>query len=191
MRKNIKTYKENWWWAFLLRSIAAICFGLLAIFATAETLSLVIMIGAIALIFMGGVKVVNALAELNSRHWFLDFIVGLLEVIAGAYLAFNERTGTELLAIIIGAFILTRGIIELVMGIVGTGSYTKALWALAGLVGIALGLIIIYYPLTSNIAFVWLFGVYALIVGVIDLGYAIRMRINAHRTKKSAKRKKK
>jgi uncharacterized membrane protein HdeD (DUF308 family) len=191
MRKNVKKYSEGWWWGFLLRSIAAICFGLLAVFATAEMLWVVMMVGAIILIFMGVVKMVSTFAGMDARHWFLDFLVALLEIVAGAYLAFNVRTGTELLAVIVGAFILVRGIIEFVMGIVGTGSYTKALWVLAGLVGIGLGLIIIYYPLASNVAFVWLFGIYALVVGVMDLGYAIRLRVNARGRRKSGGRRRK
>ena len=50
------------------------------------------------------------------------------------------------------------------------------LLALAGVVSVVFGVLVVFYPASGALAIVWLIGIYALVFGVVLLVLAFRLR---------------
>ena len=50
------------------------------------------------------------------------------------------------------------------------------MWIITGLLGIVAAIALIVYPLPGTLAFVWVIGLYALVHGVVNIGYAFQIR---------------
>jgi uncharacterized membrane protein HdeD (DUF308 family) len=166
------------WWLFLLRGIAAVAFGLLSFLWPGVTLlTLVLFFGIYALVD-GVLSLVSATASRSSptpRWWLV--IYGLLGVAAGiATFVWPGMTALLLLifiaswAIAIGFFLIYGGI-RLRKEIEG-----EWLLILTGVISILAGILMFVVPGASALALVWLVASYAILFGILTIGFAFRLR---------------
>src|SRR5579872_2647615 len=106
------------WWAFLIRGIAAILFGLLAIFAThAALFALVLFFGAYALVD-GIFAIVAAIRRIESNErWGILMLEGVIGVVIGIITFFVPSVTLLFLAYLIAVWALLTGIAEIVEAI--------------------------------------------------------------------------
>jgi uncharacterized membrane protein HdeD (DUF308 family) len=182
MRKVIKRYIESHWWAFFIKSLVAVVVGLFALFTPISTLAVLTAVVALALIVMGAIEFLRTLASIGKqRDWILSLIIALVEVAVGVFLLINREARFELLAIVVASYIIVRGLFDVVVGLASLKDSTdRFIWTVAGIAGVVLGIIILNYPGQSEIAFVWIFGVYTLIFGLTGLIYSIHARALTH-----------
>ena len=177
----IDVFARNWGWV-ALRGVIGILFGLLTIFRPGISLgALIALFGAFALID-GMFRIVSAVANRHhEEHWGMLVLGGALGVAVGLFtFAMPGMTGLLLLYVIAFWAIFT-GSAEIAVAIrlrkVITGE-----WALvvAGVASVLFGLFLMARPAAGALAVALWIGCYALIVGIMLLVTAFRLRDWSH-----------
>jgi uncharacterized membrane protein HdeD (DUF308 family) len=157
------------WWLFIIRGVAAIIFGLLALGWPGITLAvLIILFGAYA--FADGVF--TLLHAINGRDgneslWVL-LLEGLIGIGVGLITFFEPAITGIILLFYIAAWSLTTGVLEIVGAINLRQRVSGEFWMLlSGIASIVFALILLIHPGVGALAVAWLIGAYALVFGVI------------------------
>lgn len=166
------------WWLFLIRGLLAILFGLLALRKPGVTMeALLLYVGAWFLVD-GAFKVFGAFSSRTPKDdkWLLG-ITGLLGVLLGI-LTFTSplATGLAILMFIAAWAILTGGFeiytaLELRHEIEG-----EWVLILIGAISILFGVYCVYAPLVSAIGITMALGLFALVIGVVNIVFAIKLK---------------
>ena len=166
------------WWTFLIRGIAAVIFGILALAMPGIALVvLVLLFGAYALVdgifaLIGAVRA----AEAKDR-WAHLLFVGIFGILVGAITFFYWQITAFALLYLIAAWAIVTGILELV----GAFELRRLMpgelwWVLAGLASIAFGVLLIERPGSGALAVVWIIAFYAILFGGFLIGLSFRLR---------------
>lgn len=164
------------WWLFLLRGVAGILFGVLALFAPGLGLALVLGFLAAFLLVEGVATLVQAAGGApdvignRSRTWL--WVDGIASVAAGLGVLFMPGVSAVFLVVMVGAWAVIVGAMRLVMAFRSGDVLMGALGALAVLVGAWM----IAAPGPGMLALVWLVGVQALVTGGLFLAIGWRLR---------------
>jgi uncharacterized membrane protein HdeD (DUF308 family) len=178
-----KRLSTHWAW-LVYRGIVAVLFGLIA-FArpAAASLTLVLLFGAYA--FAGGVTAIGTALRrdrgANRDTLLLDGIVG----IGVAVLSLFWPARLTLTAVwVVGAWAIATGVMELA----NAARLRRALqheWslALAGVVSVAFGILLLLRPLAGGLALMWSIGAWALAFGALTIALGLRLHaffVHAH-----------
>jgi uncharacterized membrane protein HdeD (DUF308 family) len=170
------------WWAVALRGVAAVLFGFFALLRPGVALgALVFVFGVFALLdgLFAAVAGIRA-AEHHERWW-----PALLEAVLGvgaAAAAFLVPGATMVgLVYVVAAWALISGALKLAAA-VHLGRHVPGAWwlAVAGLVSLAFGLVLLMAPGAGVLALVFWIGVYAIVRGTVLLTLALRLRRHHH-----------
>ena len=133
--------RDNWGWflalgiVFLVAGVVAIAFPLLSTIATKIMLGWIFIVGGV---FM----VMHAFSSLGWRGFLTSALIGILYVIAGAWLAFFPFTGIITLTLLLAALFVAEGVLEVVMA-VRVRPHEGWVWLLlSGIVAVAAGVLI-------------------------------------------------
>ena len=163
------------WWALLLRGIAAVLFGLAALFWPNETLwVLIVFFGAYALV-SGAFAIAAGIAD-SSRRWLL-ITEGVLGVVAGLIAFFWPGLTALVLLYVIAGWAIFTGILEIMTAIsLRREIDNEWIMILGGALSVLFGVLLAVLPGVGLLSLTWLIGIYALIFGVafIVLGFKIR-----------------
>jgi uncharacterized membrane protein HdeD (DUF308 family) len=161
-----------------LRGAIAVLFGVAALVWPRLALEmLVLLFGAFALVD----GIVGVVVAVLSRNLFDLWWVWLLEGLAGIGIGaatFVWPTLTErVLLYLIAAWAIITGVLEVIAAI----EFRKLIegdWLLAldGLLSVVLGVLLAMRPAVGVVAVAWLIALYALVVGVLLLALAFRLR---------------
>jgi uncharacterized membrane protein HdeD (DUF308 family) len=164
------------WWALLLRGIAAVLFGLAALFWPGLTLFvLIVFFGAYALVD-GILAIVAGIRGSEGSRWLL-LAEGVLGVLAGLVAFFWPGMTALVLLFVISAWAIFTGLLKVIMAIAFRRTVENAwLLGLSGVLSVLFGVILAVLPGVGLLSLVWLVGIYALIFGValIVLGFRVR-----------------
>jgi len=174
----LRSLAENWW-LLLLRGIAAVVFGVLAIFWPGVTLlALAYLFAAYALvdgICALGAAVFGHTGSMMPR-WWLAF-VGVIGILAGL-LAFAWPGLTAfVLLLLIASWAIVIGVLEVVGAIYLRKEIEGEWWLIiSGLLSVAFGVILFVQPGAGALALIWVIGIYAILAGGSLIGLAYRLR---------------
>lgn len=171
------------WWAFLLRGIFAVLFGLIAIFMpVAAFLSLVFVFGAFALVD-GIFTIVSAFtSNAKSENWWWLIFEGLFGILIGVLTIVQPEAMSEAWLLLIGAWAIVTGVLEIITAIRLRKEITGEFWLiLGGLFSIAFGILIAASPMAGAFAVGFIIGIYALMFGIVLIMLALRLRKHAAR----------
>lgn len=166
------------WWAFALRGVAALVFGILAILWPGVSLTaLVLLFGAYALVD-GLFAIISAIARGGGeRRWWVLLLEGLVGIAAGVFTF--ARPGLTLLALLylIGGWAIITGILEVAEAIRIRKLITGE-WALilGGILSVLFGFLLFIAPAAGAIAIAWWIGIYALVFGAVMIALSLRLR---------------
>jgi len=173
----VDTLRRNWW-LLALRGLAAVIFGVLAFAWPGATLiTLVWLFGAFALV-NGILSLAVAVKAPRGYPRFGSLILGgLLGILAGL-LAFVMPGITALgLVILIASWAMLTGILEVIAAIkLRKEINNEWLLVLAGVVSLAFGVVLLLQPVAGALVLIWWIGAYALLVGILLVVLAFRMR---------------
>jgi uncharacterized membrane protein HdeD (DUF308 family) len=166
MEQLLKNYRTM----FLVRGLAAIAFGIIALVWPKLTLLVLVVWFGIFAVISGITAVAVALQNREEHGWGLLLFEGILGILAGVVaLVWPSITALAFLYLLAAWAILT-GVFELITPLAFPMSFGRAvLMALAGLASIAFGILIALQPASGLLAVVWLIGIYAIVVGVLYL----------------------
>jgi uncharacterized membrane protein HdeD (DUF308 family) len=166
------------WWAFVLRGVVAILFGVMAWIWPGLTLTaLVIIFGAYALVD-GVFGVVAGIASYGeSRRWWAELVMGVAGIIAGILTFLWPDVTALALLYLIAAWALVTGVLEIAAAIeLRREIENEWLLAIGGLASIIFGLILIVRPGAGALGLLWLIGAYAVVFGALLIALGLRLR---------------
>jgi uncharacterized membrane protein HdeD (DUF308 family) len=166
------------WWQVAARGLIALLFGIMLLAWPGVSLFIfAILFGAFA--FVDGiftlVAAVNYKAGAGQRTWL--FVRGILGIIVGIITFFWPAITELALVLLIGAWALVTGIMELnfaFRSVRETGA--KWLFAVSGILSIILGILLLVRPIAAVIAVIWIIGAYAVIAGIVLIVLGFRLR---------------
>ena len=171
------------WWAFLIRGLAGIVFGILAFLWPGITLLvLAIMIGAYALVD-GIFALVAAFSHAGAAHrgWLL--FEGVLGIILGVLIWLYPLYSASLFVYLVAFWAIVTGIIEIIAGVrLRNVISDEVLYILAGVASIVFGVLILRNPVAGALAVVWLIAFYAIIFGILQIALSFRLKALAPRS---------
>ena len=161
------------WWAVALRGVCAILFGLMAFVWPGLTLAaLVILYGAYA--FSDGIFAIVAGAR--GGLWGL-VLAGMVGVAAGIIALFWPGITALVLLYTIAFWSIAQGVSEIVAAIALRKEIEDEwLLGLAGALSIGFGASIAAFPGAGALSLVWVIGTFSILLGVILIGLAFRLR---------------
>jgi uncharacterized membrane protein HdeD (DUF308 family) len=169
------------WWMLLLRGVAAIIFGVLAFAWPGMTLlTLIMFYGAFALID-GVLAVVAAITGgAPAPRWWLA-IVGLLGIATGLLVFMMPGLTALVLLYFIAGWAIATGVFQII-GAIRLRKEIDDEWylILGGVVSVLFGIGVMMAPGAGALALLWIIGIYAVVIGVIMVGLAFRLKKFAH-----------
>jgi uncharacterized membrane protein HdeD (DUF308 family) len=176
--RPVLTQLARSWWLVLLRGIAGIVFGLLALGWPGITLLLLVLFyGAYALVD-GVFSLIAAFAGKGegAPTWWL-ILVGILGIVAGLVTLFLPGISAVVLILVIGAWAVVCGIFEII-GAIQLRKEIDNEWLLilSGIVSVLFGLGVLVFPGAGALALVWLIATFAIAFGILWIVFAFRLR---------------
>ena len=168
------------WWMLLLRGIAAIIFGGLALTWPGVTLlTLVLFYGAYALI--DGVLAIGAAivgGTLLPRWWLA--VVGLLGIAAGLLTLMMPGLTTVVLLYLIAGWAIATGVFQII-GAIRLRKEIDNEWLLilGGIVSVLFGGAMFAAPGAGALALITVIGIYAVFIGVLLVALSFRLKKHA------------
>jgi uncharacterized membrane protein HdeD (DUF308 family) len=175
------------WWAVALRGVAAIIFGLVAVFwPPAAIAALVAVFGAYALVD-GIFNLVHAVrAGRAGERWGWLVFEGIVSLLVGIVTFFFPGVAVLALVLWVAVWSLVTGVAEIVTAIrLRKAIEGEWLLALSGIVSIAFGVLLLISPLIGAIAIAIWIGAYALLFGALLVGLSLRLRSWASRQQRT------
>jgi uncharacterized membrane protein HdeD (DUF308 family) len=111
------------------------------------------------------------------RNWWVVLLRGIAGIIFGVLTFFWPEISFFALVLLFGAFAFADGVLAIISALRG-GRTTDRWWLLLlqGLVGVAVGVLVVLWPNISALALIYLIGAWALITGGFEIAAAIRLR---------------
>lgn len=166
------------WSAALVAAVGMIAVGILLLAWPSATLTVVaILIGA-ALIVAGLLRLFDgAMASGESGGMrAADIVIGLLAVIAGLYCLKHHALTVLLVALVVGVFWVVHGIGDLITAASSGPVPGRGFRAIGGLVSLAAGLVILFWPGISLVLLLTVLGAWLIFYGVVLAALAFHLR---------------
>ncbi len=183
MKTELNEHLERSWGWIVLRGLAAVLFGLLAVARPGVTLAaLVFMWGAYAI--SDGVLAMVAGFRIRDRGGPLwSFVLAGLLGIATGVLTFRWPGPTALaLLLLIASWSIVVGGLQIVAAI-ALRKVVEGDWALglSGVLAIAFGVLAVLHPGAGALGVLWMIATYAMAFGVLQIVVGFRVRSYATR----------
>ena len=115
-------------------------------------------------------------ADTLSGNWWVVALRGLAAILFGLLTLFAPAISLAALVLLFGAFAFADGILAIVTAIRRRSTDKWWVLLLEGIAGIAAGIITLFMPGITAIALLYLIAARAIIMGVLDVSAAIRLR---------------
>jgi len=181
----IGTLTERWW-VPVLRGLAAIIFGVVALVAPSISLLALVMVWGVYAIADGLFNLMLATrAGRTGEQWGWFLFEALVSIGAGAVTFVYPGITTIVLLYLIAAWAIITGVAEIAAA-VKLRSLVSGEWmlGLAGVLSIVFGGILFAAPGAGALAVIWLIGSYAIVFGVLLVGLGVKL----HRLHREAER---
>jgi uncharacterized membrane protein HdeD (DUF308 family) len=169
---------KNTWWMLAVRGALAVLFGLMALVWTGVTLeALILLFGAYALI--DGIS--TGATAVSNRHvdkfWWLFLLAGLAGALVGLLTFVLPGVTAVVLVYLIAARFLIVGGLEIAAAI-ALRREVSGEWFLIlnGILAVTLAVVLFVAPGTGALALVQVIGIFALLIGILLLVLAFRVR---------------
>lgn len=181
-------------WMLTIRGALAVIFGIAAVFWPGLTLVTLVYLFAAYVLVGGIVDIVDGISSMRSRSWWIvTLVLGLLQVGVGVYLLRHPLLAFATLILLIGFVLIVRGVFEGVMALVGRedSAPVRTLTVIVSVLSVLAGILMLFQPASAGVAFVWILGLYALVIGpvLIALAMEVRNTLEAPASSKNGSRK--
>ena len=166
------------WWVMALRGLFAVIFGLIALVAPGIALLAFIYVFAAYAIVDGGVAIITAIQERDLIYrWGWILFEGILSILVGIIAFANPGLTALVLLYFIAAWAIITGIMEIAAAF-ALRELASREWvlAVAGIVSVAFGVILFFFPGTGILSILWLVGIYGIVFGLLFIVRAFQLR---------------
>lgn len=163
------------WRGLLVLGVITLLVGILALVYPGITLSIIGVLFGLQLLVVGVFHVVMAFSG-DDRHRVLSTVLGILAIIVGI-LCLREITQTVvLLTLLLGIYWVVSGVIQIVVAVGSPLVPFAGLAVLTGILSLLAGLLLLCFPLDSAFGIAILLGVWLVLLGVLEIVAAFRLR---------------
>jgi uncharacterized membrane protein HdeD (DUF308 family) len=168
------------WWAFVLRGVLAVLFGIFTFLRPGMALMTLILVFGFYALFEGVLNVIAAFrrnGDPDQQPWWALLIEGLLSIGAGLFALFVPGLTAFVLLYIIAGWAIATGIMEIIAA-VRLRRQIRGEWMLVvlGVLSIATGVLLALFPGPGALAVVLWIGAYAVVFGGLLIGLGFRLR---------------
>lgn len=165
------------WWAIALRGLAAILFGIIAVFFPELTIASLVLLFA-AYMLVDGVFALIAAVRAARRHerWGLLILEGVADLAAGGVALALPLATVLAFVLLMGAWAIVSGALMLGAAFRLQAAHGRGLMIFSGIVSIIWGFLLLIWPITGAVVLTWWMGAYALFFGGGLLALAFRLR---------------
>ena len=165
------------WWAFVIRGILAILFGLIALFEPGVTmLSLVIVFAAYAATD-GVFAIVSAIrAAKEGERWAWLALEGIAGVVAAAAAIMWPGLTVALFITLLAIWALITGGFLLAAAFRLDADHGRWWLALGAVASLVYGALLLLAPMIGALVLTWWIGAYAIVFGIALIAAALRLR---------------
>jgi uncharacterized membrane protein HdeD (DUF308 family) len=168
---------SRYWWAFIIRGIVAILFGLAAWFWPGLTLTaLIIVFGAYALVDDIFAVVAGIASHGENRRWWAEVLVGIVSIAAAIITWVWPGLTALVLLYFIASWAVITGVLEIWAAVeLRRSIQNEWLLGLGGLASLIFGILLFIFPGAGALGILWLIGLYAILFGILLIGLGWRM----------------
>ncbi len=160
----------------ITRGVISILFGVFALIWPGLTLVTLGILLAIWFLVGGAVGLVSSVVTRHrTQHWVFRMILGVLEIGVGAYLVQRPGVTIATLVALVSIVLIAQGVVEIIVAFVDSHVDHRVFSVIVGLLGVIAGMVVWRYPVTGSLAFVWVLGLYALIVGALSIAAGVEI----------------
>jgi uncharacterized membrane protein HdeD (DUF308 family) len=172
----ISTLVRNWW-AFVIRGVLAILFGLIALFEPGVTmLSLVLVFAAYALVD-GVFAIISAVrAAKAGERWMWFALEGVVDIIAAAVAVAMPGLTVVVFITLLAIWAIITGGFMLAASFRLDADHGRWWLALGAIASLAYGVLLLIAPVIGAVVLTWWIGAYAIVFGISLLAVAFRLR---------------
>jgi len=175
--QSVLTFFKRSWWAFLLGGIASTLFGLLALAAPGTALVVLALYFAASILGDGAVNAVGAIQNRGHDGWWIMLIFGVAGILIGGYALLNPPVSIAALILLTSLAALILGIALMTLGYkIRAATEREWMLYLAGALSIAFGIAMMLHPIFAGLSLALIAGAWALIVGVLRIVIAFKVR---------------
>lgn len=165
------------WWVLLVRGIAAILFGILAMVAPGfGLLTLLILWGTYALVDGVFNLILAARGARAGRRWGWLLFEGIVSIAAGVLTFVWPGITALVLLTVIAVWAVMTGVAEIAAAIRLRRQISGEWWLVtSGILSIVFGVLMFVFPGAGTLALVWMIGAYAIVFGALLIGLSLRL----------------
>ncbi len=167
-RETAAAWAQAWQVVMLVAVVTFACGLILLVWPKATLIVVAALIGA-ALLVTGLFRLIRGFtahdASGGTRAAYI--IIGLLAALAGLYCLRHISVTVVLLAFIVGVFWTLHGIVDLTAAATSGPGTGRGLLAVTGVLSLAAGLIVMFWPTISLTILLWVMGIWLLAYGLM------------------------
>ncbi len=162
------------WWLVLIQGITLLLFGLLTVAWPGLTFVVLAYLFALFVLTTGVVNTIHGIMGISKRRgWFLSLLLGIVEIAVSIYVLRVPNLTLTTFAAVLGLTFMIQAILAIIVSFVDITVESRVLDIIGGVLGIIAGFLILRYPLTGGITYVWVIGIYGLVAGAIRIALAL------------------
>jgi uncharacterized membrane protein HdeD (DUF308 family) len=165
------------WWVILLRGIAGIIFGVIAIINPAIAIEALITVFAVYALVDGVLTIIAAISHRDQPRWWAVLLEGIFGVIAGVGALLFPILALTLGINLIAFWAILTGIFQIIAAIqLRKEIEGEFFMGLAGAISIIFGVLLLVFPVWGAITLITIVGVSSIIFGIMLALLAFRVR---------------
>ena len=169
---------ERYWWIPLLRGLAAILFGIIALAMPGITLASLILVFGVWLLFDGVFTIFHAFGgPKETSRWWMMLLEGLIAAALGIYALRAPGLAAITLLFYIAGWAILSGIIRIALAFTLRREIQGEWWMiLGGFASVLFGLIMIARPGAGALALLTIIGIWSILTGIALVMLAFKAR---------------
>ena len=171
---------SRYWWIAATRGIISVILGILAFMYPGIALATLVLWFGVWALLTGAFGFFEFFIDRKQDHRIIQLIGSLLSIAVGVMTFISPNVTALVLVIYIAAWAFVQGIFEIVTAI-RIYSLVSGAWMLlvSGIASVLFSLLVLWNPLPGAIALLWLIAAYAIVFGILSIGFGFRLRRSA------------
>jgi len=167
----------SWGWV-LAFGIATLLLGIIVTLHPKHSVYALSIVLAIWLILAGVFRIVRAIADRQDAGGtrVLIAVMGVISILFGLLVFHHTWETVAIVGFIVGLFWVIAGIGDFYAAYVQKGAGGRGLLIVAGILGVVVGILALVYPGLSLTIIAFLFGLWLVLYGIIEIAVAMQLK---------------
>jgi len=172
---NVVVDRIEAWPIAMFIGLTTLALGIIVLVWPSETLTVLSVLLGIQILVFGVFRLITAFSSQTVNPGLTGF-VGVLSMVVGVVVLRNPFETVAVFATLLGVVWIVGGAIELMTAITDARLRNRTFHAIAGLLSIAAGIVVVAWPSPTVTVIAWISGAYLAIAGVVFCAGALELR---------------